>query len=404
MEPLNVGIFGFGCVGQGFYEILSRRNDPTIKVSKIVVKTPGKKRPVDEELVTLNPKDILDDPSINLVIEVTDDCEAAFEIVSEAMSKGKHIVSANKKMIAEKMDDLVELQEKHGVLMFYESAVAACIPVLLTVGTFYSGEKIKSFSGILNGSSNYILSKIKNDGLSYEAALKEAQDKGFAESDPTMDVGGFDAKFKLLIMLYHVYGIAVKPREVLNIGIDKISKTDIEFAASRGFSIKHLASASINNEVVSAVVSPAFVPKDLEHYSVEYEFNSILLDGEYTGKHFKYGRGAGSLPTGLAVYSDVKLIQSGFKLQETAYQDVNFENSYEIDICLSSSESVESFHSDFTEIYSTSSFENRNYLFGKISSDRLSLLSKEDVSIIVLDELNHILDSETIVTEGGSTI
>src|SRR5690606_21620056 len=188
-KRLRLGIFGFGVVGQGLYDIIKTKQ-LNLEIKKFVIKHPDKKRTLPKELFHINPDDILDDPEINTVVELIDDAEAAFEVVSKALRNGKNVVSANKKMIGSHMKELVELQHAHNVSLLYEGAVCGSIPIIRNLEEYYDNELLHSISGIFNGSSNYILSKIFNENLDYTVALKQAQDLGFAESNPILDVGG----------------------------------------------------------------------------------------------------------------------------------------------------------------------------------------------------------------------
>ncbi|MBC7758572.1 MAG: homoserine dehydrogenase, partial [Phormidesmis sp. FL-bin-119] len=209
-KKLTIGLFGFGVVGQGLHDIISTK-DLNIEIKKIVIKDSSKSRSLPEDLFTTDASEILDDSGINTVVELINDADAAFKITSTALKSGKNVVSANKKMIAEHLEELVALQKEYGTSLLYEGAVCGSIPIIRNLEEYYDNELLHSISGIFNGSSNFILSKIANEGLEYNDALKQAQDLGFAETDPLLDVGGYDAKFKLLIAAAHAYGAFIKP-------------------------------------------------------------------------------------------------------------------------------------------------------------------------------------------------
>jgi len=217
-KKLKIGLFGFGIVGQGLLDII-RGQDLNIEIVKIGIKTPGKKRSLDASLFTTDHSEILDNPEINTIVELIDDADAAYEIVKNALTHGKNVVSANKKMIATHLAELVELQTTYGSSLLYEGAVCGSIPIIRNLEEYYDNELLHGISGIFNGSSNYILSKIFNENLAYELALKQAQDLGFAESNPILDVGGYDPKFKLAIATAHAYGLFINPDKILNVGI-----------------------------------------------------------------------------------------------------------------------------------------------------------------------------------------
>src|ERR1700759_357562 len=231
-KKLNIGLFGFGVVGQGLYDIIKTKN-LNLEIKKIAIKNPEKKRSLPTELFTTDRDVILNDPEINTIVELINDTEAAFEIVSRALSTGKNVVSASKKMIATYLDELIELQQKHGTSLLYEGAVCGSIPIIRNLEEYYDNELLHSICGIFNGSSNYILSKGFNEGLSYDMALQQAQDLGFAETDPTSDVGGFDAKYKLVIAAAHAYGVVVHPDEVFNFGIQNLAAQDLQYAREK---------------------------------------------------------------------------------------------------------------------------------------------------------------------------
>lgn len=314
-NKLTLGLFGFGVVGQGLHDIIKTKN-LNLAIKRFVIKHPEKKRTLPAELFTTDAKSVLDDPEINTVIELIDDAEAAFEIVSAALRSGKNVVSANKKMIATHLEELVDLQHKHGTSLLYEGAVCGSIPIIRNLEEYYDNELLHSITGIFNGSSNYILSKIFNENLAYSTALKQAQDLGFAETDPTLDVGGFDAKFKLTIVASHAYGLYLSPDAILNIGIDNLGTSDILFAREKNFKIKLIPTArEINDKAVILYVLPKLVSPDNILYAVENEYNGVLVKAAFADEQFFYGKGAGGHPTGSAVLSDIAALRYGYKYE-----------------------------------------------------------------------------------------
>ena len=216
-KQTNIGLFGFGCVGQGLHDVIEDSRGFHTQINKIAIKDASKERSLDEKYFTTDKNEILQDEAINLVVELIDDAEAAYDIVTTALKKGKNVVSANKKMVADNFKELVELQEEYNVRLLYEASCCGSIPVIRNLEEYYDNELLNSVSGIFNGSSNYILSKVIQEGLSYTDALAQAQELGFAESDPLLDVGGYDAKYKLVIIAGHSYGVFIKPEDVLNL-------------------------------------------------------------------------------------------------------------------------------------------------------------------------------------------
>src|SRR5690606_19766499 len=243
-----------------------------------------------------------------------DDADVAYDIVSKALRNGKNVVSANKKMIANHLEELVALQHEFGTSLLYEGAVCGSIPIIRNLEEYYDNELLHSVSGIFNGSSNYILSKIFNEDLSYKVALKQAQDLGFAESDPTLDVGGFDAKFKLSIVASHAYGLFIDPERILNIGIDGLSEADVRFAKEKNLKIKLVPTVrKINDHQVILYVMPKLVNPDDILYQVENEYNGVLVQAAFADQQFFYGKGAGGHPTGSAVLSDIAALRYDYR-------------------------------------------------------------------------------------------
>lgn len=318
-KRLTIGLFGFGVVGQGLYDIISTK-DLNIEIRKIAIKNPEKQRSLSSSLFTTDANEILNDPQINTVIELINDADAAFEIVSRSLSSGKNVVSANKKMIAEHLDELVELQEKYGTSLLYEGSVCGSIPIIRNLEEYYDNELLHSISGIFNGSSNYILSKIANEGLEYSDALKQAQDLGFAEKDPLLDVGGYDPKFKLIIATAHAYGLFVRPDEVLNIGIQNFSSADLHFAQEHNLKIKLVPTAKkLNEKELALYVIPRLVPKSDFLYNVENEYNAVSVKAAFADQQLFYGKGAGGHPTGSAVLSDVAALRYDYRYEYKKY-------------------------------------------------------------------------------------
>lgn len=315
ITTLKLGIFGFGCVGQGLHNVLSKTKGINATIEKICIKHPDKIRSLDAAYFTTDPSEILDNPEIDVVVELIDDSEAAYHIVKEALIKGKAVVSANKKLIAEHLEELLFLQSKHKTPLLYEGSVCGSIPVIRNLEEYYDNDLLSSVSGIFNGSTNYILSKMRNEGLDFDLALKEAQDKGFAESDPLLDVGGFDAKYKLCITLLHAFGLLVRPENVLNIGIQNLSDQDVNYATQNNQNIKLVVHGQKQGQHISAFVMPTFVSADNPLTNVHNEFNGILLESAFANQQFFGGKGAGSDPTGSAVLSDISALTYGYKYE-----------------------------------------------------------------------------------------
>lgn len=318
-KRLTIGLFGFGVVGQGLNDIISTK-ELNIEIKKIAIKHPDKERALPSHLFTNRPDDILNDPEINTVIELINDADAAYQIVTQALKSGKNVVSANKKMIAEHLDELVFLQGKYNSSLLYEGAVCGSIPIIRNLEEYYDNELLHSLSGIFNGSSNFILSKIANESLDYSDALKQAQDLGFAEKDPILDVGGYDAKYKLIIATAHAYGVLLKPEKVLNIGIQNFSLADLHFAQEHQLKIKLVPTAKkLDDKELALFVIPKLVPKSDFLYNVENEYNAVSVKAAFADQQLFYGKGAGGHPTGSAVLSDVAALRYDYRYEYKKY-------------------------------------------------------------------------------------
>ncbi|WP_353126925.1 homoserine dehydrogenase [Parapedobacter pyrenivorans] len=369
-NKLTLGIFGFGVVGQGLYDIIKTKN-LNLAIKKFVIKHPEKKRSLPAELFTTDAKAVLNDPEINTVVELIDDAEAAFDIVAAALKTGKNVVSANKKMIATHLKELVDIQHQHGTSLLYEGAVCGSIPIIRNLEEYYDNELLHSISGIFNGSSNYILSKIFNDNLAYDTALRQAQDLGFAETDPTLDVGGFDAKFKLAIVASHAYGLYIAPENILNIGIDKLSTSDIQFANEKNLKIKLVPTArEINDKDVILYVLPKLVSAENILYNVENEYNGVLVKAAFADEQFFYGKGAGGHPTGSAVLSDIAALRYGYRYEYKKHIDagsLGYSTDWEITVYLRYDDEKIIEKLEFTSISERYYAQDFKYVIGKIS-------------------------------------
>ncbi|GAB2964371.1 homoserine dehydrogenase [Hymenobacter coalescens] len=311
-NPTRIGLIGFGCVGQGLYDILQKRPETAFAVARIAVKNPTKLRPLPAERFEFHADDLLDDASLDLLVEVIDDADEAFRLVSEALRRGRRVVTANKAMVARHLPELLQLQQAFGGTLLYEAAVCGSIPVIRTIDGYFAQEPLLGVSGIFNGSSNYVLTRMTEGGSDYAEALAEAQAQGFAETDPTLDMAAFDPRSKAVILAAHAYGLLLDPDEVLNLGIENVSSADIRFAAERGQKIKVVASLQpLPGGGATVFVTPQLVGADSPLYAVEREFNGVVVDAEFAGQHFWRGRGAGGHPTGSAVLADLVALRNG---------------------------------------------------------------------------------------------
>ncbi|KLE02787.1 homoserine dehydrogenase [Aliarcobacter butzleri] len=306
---LKVGIIGVGTVGTSVANILiDNKNIISARAGKEIVPTIGvvsnlgKKRDVSIKLTT-NADEILEDDSIDIVVELMGGIDKPYEIVKKALLKGKAVVTANKALLAYHR---YELQELAGDIPFeFEAAVAGGIPIINALRDGLSANHIKSIQGIMNGTCNYMLTRMINDGVNYDEILKEAQELGYAEADPTFDVGGYDAAHKLLILGSIAYGIDVKPEEILIEGIENITKADIEFAKEFEYSIKLLGIAKKVGNEIELRVHPVLIPEDKMIAKVDGVMNGISVVGDKVGETMYYGAGAGGDATASAVVANI---------------------------------------------------------------------------------------------------
>lgn len=330
-QELKIGLFGFGCVGGGLYQVLQQTPGFKADILKICVKDRQKKRPEDIKVFTFEKDDILANPEINLVVELIDDPDEAFEIVKTAMQRGKAVVSANKKMIAEHLEELHALQQAYKVPFLYEASVCGSIPVIRNLEEYYDNDLLSSIEGICNGTTNYILTRTVEDNRSYQEVLADAQALGFAESNPTLDVEGFDAKFKLVILIAHTFGLIIEPEKVFHLGISKLGEADVAFAREKGLKIKLIAKAYKQGGKVHGWVIPAFVPAKDPFFHVENEYNAVKIGAAFTDSQLFVGKGAGSFPTASAVLSDISALSYGYKYEyKKAIQNGNAPFSNEV--------------------------------------------------------------------------
>lgn len=395
-KKLKIGLFGFGVVGQGLNDIIRSQN-LNLEIVKIAIKDAGKKRSLPANLFTTSHDEILDNPEINTIVELIDDADIAFHIVKKALSTGKNVVSANKKMIASHLDELVKLQAEHGTSLLYEGAVCGSIPIIRNLEEYYDNELLHGISGIFNGSSNYILSKIFNEGLAYQTALKQAQDLGFAETDPILDVGGYDPKFKLSIATAHAYGLFIHPDKILNVGIQNLSDDDIQYAKEKKFKIKLVPTArKISTKQVVAFVLPKFVKADDFLYNVENEYNGVTVQAAFADKQFFFGKGAGGHPTGAAVLSDIAALRYDYRYEYKKHHQQNgliHTNKIHIEVYL---RYVHEYTVEKLQIENISERFSRNnykYVIGSISLDNLitnrDLLLNKEVFIAQTGKLTY---------------
>ncbi|GGF26869.1 homoserine dehydrogenase [Echinicola rosea] len=305
----HIGLFGFGVVGQGYYEIA--KNDRLALLPKtIVVQNKNKER--DHSLqFSFDPKDILDAPC-DIGIELISDPVQAYDYVSSLLKSGKKIISANKKMLSAHLPELLELEKIYGGSLLYEASAAAGIPIITCLDCHFRGDHISQLQGILNGSSNYILSRLFQDDLSLQEAVKLAQENGFAEADPTLDINGSDVSSKLTILSLHAFGKYIPEGEILTLGVQHVHAADVALAKSLGLKIKLIATAKQTPQGLNMYILPALVGESDPLFLVENEYNAAKITSQNLGEQFFQGKGAGSLPTGASVYADLTKVEKGY--------------------------------------------------------------------------------------------
>ncbi|MDE6271724.1 MAG: homoserine dehydrogenase [Muribaculaceae bacterium] len=310
-QHINIGLFGFGNVGRGLYELLKRVPEANAEIVEVCVRNLEKHSKEAGDLkFTDNATEVLDNPDVNLIVELIDDADAAYEIVTAALRRRLPVVTGNKKMLARHLPELIKLQKEMDTALLYDASACGSIPVIRNLEEYYDNDLQISVKGILNGSSNFILSKIFNDGMEHEDALLLARELGFLESDPTLDLDGWDSLFKLVILTLHAFGVYVEPERIFTYGITHMTDADIRFAREkeRRFKLIGHAEKTPDGRLILAVM-PQLISRNKFIYSCEDEFNGVVIKGLFYGKQFLVGRGAGGHPTSSAVLSDISAIR-----------------------------------------------------------------------------------------------
>jgi homoserine dehydrogenase len=392
-NQLTIGLFGFGCVGNGLYEVLEKTPGLKSSIKLICVKDKNKTRSIPNKHFTYDEEDILNDPQINTIVELIDDADAAFEIVKAALQKGKAVVTANKMMLAEHFDELLDLQKRHNVPLLYEAACCASIPIIRNLEEYYDNDLLESIEGIVNGSTNYMLTKISNEGISYAQCLAEAQKQGFAERNPIMDTGGFDAKFKLLILIAHAFGLVLKPEDIFHVGIDKLDELAFKFAKEKGLKIKLFAFAEKrSNGSINAYVLPKFIKPEDKLFGVDDVFNGVKTKSYFSDVQFFVGKGAGAYPTASAVLSDISALSYDYRYEyKKLNQTDRLENPLNVELRILLSyhnvepEVIQMFVKEVEQTYTS---RNMGYIIGKMTLDKIKMISKNatlNTAIVLLD-------------------
>ena len=332
---LNIGLAGLGTVGGGLVRLLSEnaeeiraRSGCDFNLKAVAVRNPNRKRDLPEGVrLTTDPMTLADDPDIDVVIELMGGIDTAKELITRSLAKGKQVVTANKALLAEEGESLFRLADEKGATLLYEASVAGGIPIVQTLKESLTGNHITSLEGILNGTGNYILSEMTSKGVNFAPALAEAQEKGYAEADPTLDIDGFDTAHKLVLLIRLAWGVDYPYTKMPIEGIRNLDKMDIDFAREFGYRIKLLAQVRERREPgqpddkvrLEAGVFPALVPYTVLLARVGGVYNAVRVSGNACGSLFFHGRGAGDLPTAGAVLADLMAVARDENPHNTGY-------------------------------------------------------------------------------------
>ena len=380
-KQINIGLFGFGTVGKGLYDVLKKIQPENVSIVKVCVRNVAKHSAEAPELeFTSNADDIFNDSRINFIVELIDDAEAAYGIVKRALQAKIPVVSGNKKMLAQHIQEMIQLQRDNDTALLYDASACGSIPVIRNLEEYYDNDLLISVKGILNGSSNFILSKIFNEGMNYAEALKLAQDLGFAESDPTLDIGGWDSLFKLIIITIHAFGVYVEPEQIFTFGIGNMNEHDIQFAHEKRRRVKLVGWAEkVDEDKLVLSVMPHLLSKQKYIYSVEDEFNGVVIKGLFYYKQFMFGQGAGGFPTGSAVLSDITAQLYDYRYQYKKLQSphqLHFSNDYKVRIYYRYDSPATLNLLEFSTIHESYYSDTYKYVVGDIELSQLQAQAK----------------------------
>lgn len=379
-KKINIGLFGFGTVGYGLYELL--RDVPVARIVSVCVRNPEKHRPQAPGLdFTTDYNDIFSNPEINFIVELIDDAEAAYHIVKTALLRGLPVVTGNKKMLAHHLPELIGIQKENGTPLLYDASACGSIPVIRNLEEYYDNDLQISLKGILNGSCNFILSKVFNEGMTRDEALRIATEAGFLESDPTLDLDGWDSLYKLVILAVHAFGIYVEPEKIFTYGITHMTDGDIRFANEKERRIKLIGHAEkLKDNKLILCVMPQLLSRNKYIYGVEDEFNGVVIKGFFYGKQFLVGRVAGGHPTSSAVLSDIMATRYDYRYR---YKRMNrldtptFSNDISFRVYLRYNDPSDVDLLQFEEISERYDSPGYRYVVGKVKLARLHEVREE---------------------------
>lgn len=381
MKRIRIALLGLGNVGQGVWKILSTNHDEIMKrsgceveIARILIKDKDKKRGVEvpREILTTNPEDIFGDESIGIVVELIGGIDPAREFILKAMRSKKHVVTANKLLLAAAGEELFKTAEEEHIHFYYEASVGGGIPIIREINESLTANKILQIVGILNGTTNYILTKMSNEGADFLSALDEAREKGYAEADPTSDIEGFDPMYKLAIISSLSFGTRVTIDSIYREGITSITPVDIDYAKMFGYTVKLLAIGKDTGDGVELRVHPTMIPDKHPLANVNDCFNAIYIRGNAVGDLMLYGRGAGDLPTGSAVVGDIISV-----IRNNGDQDIciNLKNSQPLKNIKPANECI-------SQYYIRLNVVDRSGVLGEIST----ILGRNNVSILTVTQ------------------
>ncbi|WP_221412082.1 homoserine dehydrogenase [Empedobacter brevis] len=392
-EKINIGLFGFGVVGEGIYKVLEEKPQLNATIKKIVIKDSSKTRNAPSALFSTNADDILNDDEINVVVELISDADAAHDIIKKAFNKRKHVVSANKKLIAAHHKELLDLQEQNKVSFLYEASVCGSVPIIRNLEEYFDNDLLNYVSGIVNGTTNYILTKMANENESYQDALKAAQENGFAEADPTADVEGYDAASKLAIITLHAFGKKIEVQDVIRKGITSLKVEDFKYAKEKDYTIKLIANSKINHQTgeITSTVLPTFVELNKTIALVNNEYNGVLIGSSLSDEQFLYGKGAGRFPTSSAVLSDISALKYDYKYSIRKYENEKkgvFNETGKRRVYIGFESQADDVSSFFEEIEERYQSKNYNHIVGVIDIEKLKqkeIIENTNLSIIAFE-------------------
>jgi homoserine dehydrogenase len=394
-EAIHVGLLGLGTVGCGVYRMIHEHQEELfhriglpIQVEKILIRDIHKDRKIimPDDLLTTDPEDIVNNPNIDVVIEVMGGMEETKELILRALRRHKHVITANKDLLALYSGELLSVASEYGCDLFYEASVGGGIPVLRSVVDGLSSDRIFKMMGIVNGTTNFILTKMTREKISFEQALADAQALGFAEADPTSDIEGLDAARKMVILSTLGFSMKVSLEDLFIKGISTITPEDIDYADRFGYVIKLIGIARRDHGRVEISVEPAFISKDHPLASVNNEFNAIYIYGEGIGETMLYGPGAGQLPTATAVVSDLVAVAKNMRLGVTGksalipYNKKQLKNDEEIFVKYFLRLLVKDEAGSFAKL--SALFAEKNISFEKLSQQPLKGKGMAEVVII----------------------